>query len=394
MPLHDRAVLHDRGVLAPRVLRAQTGDERVVDLADEADHRVAERARGRRRRRGRGGGGGAEADADADADPNRRRSRAPRRCPRGRALARWVRLGTRTRRRLPSRRGRGRRSSGAHRLHLAEVVDAHLRRVIVSTLAHTTSAVHACWRLRRRGPPAAGRRRRPRGARTRGEGSEEDHRRGGRRLGMRRRRDRRVRDGGFSGKGRGSRGTRGPRASRRVRDATPLRRLEVLRPDAVDVHVAQLRRGKKWMFLNRGLVSAGTVTMGNREVRGGGGGRGTPECARREPGGSRTGARARRGTRAAEPTTRRRARAARRDPARRGARDRGVPTGRAEGWVRPSEARSRGRTGAAPSSRNDPAMDAIFAIIAARPLYCVLIPASARVRAPRGWAARESRAFK
>jgi hypothetical protein len=39
-------------------------------------------------------------------------------------------------------------------------------------------------------------------------------------------------------------------------------------------------------------------------------------------------------------------------------------------------------------------MDAIFAIIAARPLYCVLIPASARVRAPCGWAARESRVFK
>ena len=107
-----------------------------------------------------------------------------------------------------------------------------------------------------------------------------------------------------------------------------------------------------------------------------------------EPGGSRTDARARRGTRAAEPTTRRRARAARRDPARRGARDRGVPTGRAEGWVRPSEARSRGRTGAAPSSRNDPAMDAIFAIIAARLLYCVLIPACG-ARAPRR-AARES----
>jgi hypothetical protein len=39
-------------------------------------------------------------------------------------------------------------------------------------------------------------------------------------------------------------------------------------------------------------------------------------------------------------------------------------------------------------------MDAIFAIIAARPLYCVLISASARARAPCGWAARESRVFK
>ena len=28
----------------------------------------------------------------------------------------------------------------------------HLLRVIVSTLEHTTSAVHACWRLRNRGP--------------------------------------------------------------------------------------------------------------------------------------------------------------------------------------------------------------------------------------------------
>ena len=33
------------------------------------------------------------------------------------------------------------------------------------------------------------------------------------------------------------------------------------------------------MFLNRGLVSAGTVTMGNARGAGGGGeGRGTPEC--------------------------------------------------------------------------------------------------------------------